>query len=98
MSSTTSPGDRIPASVQRGGITGHHPKRVSRSPPPTASPARAVAVLPDMVPAAGGRGTSAALDFAHAIVAFVSIGLGVLVGNAVVLRLTSRSSPRRPEA
>jgi uncharacterized membrane protein YjjB (DUF3815 family) len=46
-----------------------------------------------------GSDQAAGLDhFVRAIVAFVSIGLGVLVGNALVLRLTSSSSPRQPGA
>ena len=46
-----------------------------------------------------GSDQAAGLDhFVHAIIAFVSIGLGVLVGNALVLRVTSSSSPRRPGA
>ena len=44
-----------------------------------------------------GSDQAAGLDhFVHAIVAFVSIGLGVLVGNALVLRFTSSSSPHQP--
>ena len=46
-----------------------------------------------------GSDRDAGLDhFVHTLVTFVSIGLGVLVGNALVLRLTSSSSPRRPGA
>jgi hypothetical protein len=42
-----------------------------------------VAVLPNLILAAGGRGTATALDF-------ISIGLGVLVGHALVLRRAAR--------
>ena len=46
-----------------------------------------------------GSDRAAGLDhFVHSLVTFVSIGLGVLVGNALVLRITSRSRRRRPGA
>jgi uncharacterized membrane protein YjjP (DUF1212 family) len=76
-----------------------------------------VAVMPNMVLAAGGRGIPAALEFSraqpfgnrldqtaaiadlardvHATITFISIGLGVLVGNAIVLRFTRPGPDRR---
>jgi uncharacterized membrane protein YjjP (DUF1212 family) len=46
-----------------------------------------------------GSNREAGLDhFVHSLITFISIGLGVLVGNALALRFTSRSSRRRPAA
>ena len=46
-----------------------------------------------------GSNRAAGLDhFAHSLITFVSIGLGVLVGNALELRLTSPSRRHRPAA
>jgi uncharacterized membrane protein YjjB (DUF3815 family) len=46
-----------------------------------------------------GSDRDAGLDhFGHTLGTFVSIGFGVLVGNALVLCFTSNSSHRRPAA
>ena len=44
-----------------------------------------------------GSDRAAGLDhFVHSLITFVSIGLGVLVGNALVLRLSSRPRAASP--